>query len=149
MRQARSAAELKERICLRVEDWHPNQPVKVFLALAHDLGIPALGVQGRMEATAEEQFVTDVERGYALYLANCARCHASSAATPQAPFFAGNDVDAAYAAVKAQVNLDTPSASRLVVRLRDEFHNCWTDCGTAATEMLNRVTAFQRGIPLS
>lgn len=41
----------------------------------YDLGIPALGVQGRMEATAEEQFVTDVERGYALYLANCARCH--------------------------------------------------------------------------
>ncbi len=80
---------------------------------------------------------------------NCARCHASSAATPQAPFFAGNDVDAAYAAVKAQVNLDTPSASRLVVRLRDEFHNCWTDCGTAATEMLNRVTAFQQGIPLT
>ncbi len=25
--------------------------------------------------TKEEQFVTDVERGYALYLANCARCH--------------------------------------------------------------------------
>lgn len=41
----------------------------------YDLGIPALGVQGRMEQTAEEQFVTDVERGYALYLANCARCH--------------------------------------------------------------------------
>lgn len=41
----------------------------------YDLGIPALGVQGRMEQTADEQFVTDVERGYALYLANCARCH--------------------------------------------------------------------------
>jgi uncharacterized cupredoxin-like copper-binding protein len=41
----------------------------------YDLGIPALGVQGRMEQTAEQQFVTDVERGYALYLANCARCH--------------------------------------------------------------------------
>jgi mono/diheme cytochrome c family protein len=41
----------------------------------YDLGIPALGVQGRMEQTAEEQFVTDVQRGYALYLANCARCH--------------------------------------------------------------------------
>ena len=80
---------------------------------------------------------------------NCARCHAPSAATPQAPFFASNDVDAAYAAVKAQINLDTPSASRLVVRLRDEFHNCWTDCGAAATDMLNRVTSFQQGIPLT
>jgi mono/diheme cytochrome c family protein len=41
----------------------------------YDLGVPALGVSGRMEATANEQFVTDVQRGYALYLANCARCH--------------------------------------------------------------------------
>ena len=41
----------------------------------YDLGIPALGVEGRMEQAAKEQFVTDVERGYALYLANCARCH--------------------------------------------------------------------------
>jgi uncharacterized cupredoxin-like copper-binding protein/mono/diheme cytochrome c family protein len=45
----------------------------------YDLGIPALGVQGRMEATTEQQFVTDVERGYALFLANCARCHSSQA----------------------------------------------------------------------
>ncbi len=41
----------------------------------YEIGVPALGVQGRMETNAEEQFVTDVERGYALYLANCARCH--------------------------------------------------------------------------
>ncbi|MEZ5473514.1 MAG: LamG domain-containing protein [Steroidobacteraceae bacterium] len=80
---------------------------------------------------------------------NCARCHAPTASTPQSPFFASNDVDAAYAAVKAQINLDTPSASRLVVRLRDEFHNCWTDCGAAANDMLNRVTSFQQGIPLT
>ncbi len=41
----------------------------------YELGVPALGVQGRMEQSGEEQFVTDVQRGYALYLANCARCH--------------------------------------------------------------------------
>ena len=28
-----------------------------------------------METEADEQYVTDVSRGYALYLANCARCH--------------------------------------------------------------------------
>ena len=43
----------------------------------YDLGVPALGVSGRMDETANEQFVTDVERGYALFLANCARCHSS------------------------------------------------------------------------
>ncbi len=41
----------------------------------YDLGVPALGISGQMAATANEQYVTDVERGYALFLANCARCH--------------------------------------------------------------------------
>lgn len=47
----------------------------------YDLGVPALGVSGRMQAAAEEQQVTDIAQGYALYLANCARCH-STAANP-------------------------------------------------------------------
>ncbi len=38
-------------------------------------GVPALGTEGRMTATAEDQYVTDVSRGYALFLANCATCH--------------------------------------------------------------------------
>lgn len=41
----------------------------------YEAGIPALGAQGRLEAEAETQYVTDVSRGYELYLANCARCH--------------------------------------------------------------------------
>lgn len=41
----------------------------------YDIGIPALGAEGRLEAEANVQYVTDVSRGYALYLANCARCH--------------------------------------------------------------------------
>jgi mono/diheme cytochrome c family protein len=38
-------------------------------------GVPALGTQGRMEQSAEVQYVTDVARGYELYLANCSSCH--------------------------------------------------------------------------
>lgn len=38
-------------------------------------GVPALGTQGRMEQTAQVQYVTDVSRGYELYLQNCASCH--------------------------------------------------------------------------
>src|SRR3954454_2086597 len=49
-------------------------PVYWFYAL----GVPALGVEGQMSATANEQFVTDVERGYALFLAHCARCRGSN-----------------------------------------------------------------------
>ncbi len=41
----------------------------------YDLGITALGVEGRMAKTVETQMVTDVGRGYDLYINNCASCH--------------------------------------------------------------------------
>src|SRR6187431_1076354 len=48
--------------------------------------------------------------------ANCVRCHSSTAATQQQPFFADADVETAYAAIRSKVNLDNPDQSRLVVR---------------------------------
>ena len=41
----------------------------------YDNGIPALGMESRLKAEAEVQYVSDVARGYELYIANCARCH--------------------------------------------------------------------------
>ncbi len=41
----------------------------------YESGIPALGTEGRLAAEADTQYVTDVARGYELYLANCATCH--------------------------------------------------------------------------
>ncbi len=41
----------------------------------YENGIPALGAEGRMVAETEAQYVTDVARGYELYIANCAECH--------------------------------------------------------------------------
>jgi len=83
--------------------------------------------------------------------ANCARCHSSAAATQQQPLFADADPDAAYSAIKSKVNLDNPAQSRLVVRLRDEFHNCWGSAGCAANAqtMLDAVTAFADTIPIT
>ncbi len=78
--------------------------------------------------------------------ARCAGCHTESAALPIAPFFAGSDVNAAFEAAKAKIDLDTPENSRFVIRLRNEFHNCWTDCSSNADEMLAQVTAFAAGI---
>lgn len=72
----------------------------------------------------------------------CAGCHASSAGTPQSPFFADADVDSAYDAVKSKLDLDDPASSRLVVRLRDEFHNCWDDCLSNANTMQSAVESF-------
>ena len=86
---------------------------------------------------------------YPLLAQYCSRCHSSGAITPQSPFFAEADVDVAYAAVRAKINLDTPAQSRLVVRLRDEFHNCWTDCAQSANIMQAAVQDFSDGVPLT
>ena len=86
----------------------------------------------------------------------CARCHSSSAAAPQSPFFASTDVIEAYAAAKAKINLDTPTLSRFYVRLKDESHNCWitpgntaVDCAGSAAAMLAQIQAFAAGIPVT
>ena len=64
----------------------------------------------------------------------CQRCHTSGAGTPQSPYFASDDVDEAYAAARAKINLDNPAQSRFVLRLREEFHNCWDTSGDGAPD---------------
>jgi hypothetical protein len=77
----------------------------------------------------------------------CDRCHTSSAPAAQSPFFASADVDEAYAAAKTKLNLDQPDQSRLVLRLRTEFHNCWSDCAANANEMEAAIRAFADQVP--
>ncbi|HQW07683.1 MAG TPA: LamG domain-containing protein [Steroidobacteraceae bacterium] len=81
---------------------------------------------------------------------NCLRCHSPASATPQSPYFAASDVNAAYAAARAKINLDAPGLSRLVVRLREESHNCWTaSCANDANTMEAAVRAFANGVPVT
>ena len=49
------------------------------------------GAEGRLGAEVEAQYVTDVARGYELYLANCATCHGDTglADGPVAKVFPG------------------------------------------------------------
>jgi hypothetical protein len=77
----------------------------------------------------------------------CARCHVSTAAAAQSPYFASGDVDEAYAAARVKINLDQPALSRLVVRLRQEFHNCWSDCAANADTMEAAIVAFANQVP--
>jgi len=79
----------------------------------------------------------------------CSRCHASTAAVPVQPFFASSDPDEAYAAVRAKINLDNPAMSRLVIRLRQENHNCWTDCTTSSNVMEAAVKSFTDLVPVT
>ncbi len=88
--------------------------------------------------------------------ANCSGCHQSQSATQQQPFFASDDIDEAYAAAQVKMNLDNPSLSRFVVRLRSEFHNCWVppagsnpDCAANATAMQAAIQALSNAIPLT
>jgi hypothetical protein len=76
----------------------------------------------------------------------CARCHAPNAAVPVQPFFASSDSEEAYAALKSKINLDDPAQSRLVVRLRSESHNCWSDCPTNSNSMEAAIRAFADSI---
>jgi hypothetical protein len=86
---------------------------------------------------------------YPLLTQFCARCHSGAAATPVSPYFASNDVDEAYAAAKAKINLDTITLSRFYVRLHDENHNCWgtpVNCANSAATMLTALQNFANGI---
>jgi hypothetical protein len=57
----------------------------------------------------------------------------------------------AYAAIKQKINLTNTDQSRVVVRLRDEFHNCWGSAGCAANAqtMLDAVNEFAGAIPVT
>ncbi len=97
---------------------------------------------------------------YPLLQQHCSACHSETApaSTRQSPFFGSPNVDTAYAEVKPKIDLgdgdippstpisDKVATSRLVVRLRDEFHNCWSTCDADALEMRNAIIAFASGI---
>lgn len=86
---------------------------------------------------------------YPLLTQYCSRCHTSSSASAQSPFFASGDVNEAYAAVKVKINLDQPALSRLVLRLRNEFHNCWSDCASNASTMEAAIQSFANQVPVT
>lgn len=73
----------------------------------------------------------------------CSNCHSSESPNAQQPYFADPDIDAAYSAAKSKINLGNPDNSRFVVRLRDEFHNCWNNnCSSSATQMRDAIERF-------
>jgi len=72
----------------------------------------------------------------------CSNCHSSDAANPIQPYFADTDVDAAYEAAKSKIDLDVAASSRFVIRLRDESHNCWSDCVSNAQTMETAIATY-------
>jgi Concanavalin A-like lectin/glucanases superfamily len=82
---------------------------------------------------------------------NCVRCHSPTGVNAQqSPFFASADPKEAYAAARSKIDLDNPANSRLYLRLKDEFHNCWTtSCATDAAVMLTAINNFVNGIAIT
>ncbi|OJF69704.1 ATPase [Alteromonas sp. V450] len=86
---------------------------------------------------------------YPLLQTYCASCHTNSATIPISPYFSSSDINEAYEAAKDRINLDAPANSRFVVRLRDEFHNCWSDCESDGTTLQEAIESLADGIELT
>ena len=85
-----------------------------------------------------------------LLTAHCQGCHDDSVSLPISPFFANADPSTAYDAAKSKINIDTPDKSRFVVRLKEEFHNCWTNsCDNDAATMQSAIETFANAVPLT
>ena len=89
---------------------------------------------------------------YDLVTRFCSGCHSETSTVKQQPYFASPDPLVAYEAIKSKIDLNDPALlpgstlkakSRLVVRLRDEFHNCWTaSCENDANKMQAAIRAL-------
>ncbi len=102
----------------------------------------------------------------------CVRCHSDTALSPQQPYFASNDISIAYSAAQPKIVLadanpansnppvpctitgdgnsaTTTCQSRLVQRLVQDHHNCWSDCAANGQTMLNAIVSMANQIPLT
>jgi hypothetical protein len=80
----------------------------------------------------------------------CSECHQSSAAVPISPYIGSADIGEAYLAAISKINLDIPGDSRLIARIRDEFHNCWTDnCASDAAELQTSIQQMADAIEVT
>ncbi|MBX2858359.1 MAG: LamG domain-containing protein [Cellvibrionaceae bacterium] len=98
---------------------------------------------GSAEVSNGQSFASTV---YPLLREHCASCHAEDAATQQQPYFGSSDMDIAYDASRSRIKLDDPANSRFVLRLGEEFHNCWSACSADASAMSSAIASFASGI---
>lgn len=96
------------------------------------------GTNGATRAVSLDAFSKTV---YPVTKARCVSCHGTS----QTPLHASNDVNTAYDAVinASKVDFNNPANSRLVLKLKNEFHNCWGNCESNANEILAQINAWK------
>ena len=98
-----------------------------------------IGVPGGGGAAGQAAFQTGV---YVLTRKYCVQCHAGSG--PGFPHIAHPDVQTAFRAVvdNQKVRLLDPGRSRLVRRLADDKHFCWSDCNSNAADMQAAIQSW-------
>lgn len=74
----------------------------------------------------------------------CVNCH-SPDTLGIGPFHAHSDATTAHDAImtSGKVNMNNPSQSRLVRKIVDENHNCWSDCAANSMEMENAIVDWK------
>jgi|GEM_PF-1804477 len=81
------------------------------------------------------------QTAYTVTRARCISCHRNSVN----PFHASDSAQVAHDSLinGAKVDLVTPANSRLVTKLRNDRHNCWSDCNANANEMQNQIQQWK------
>ena len=123
------------------------------------LEAPALRDPGSSKNFPNDQGLLYSSTVYPVTAKYCSGCHSSSSLVKQQPFHAeggtmgvggSSDPNAwniAYQAAQPKMDLDNPANSRLVLRLRNESHNCWSaSCSADADVMQAAVQAFSDAI---
>ena len=83
---------------------------------------------------------------YPITTAKCVSCHGSS----QTPLHASSNPETAFNAIvdNYKIDFNNIANSRMVLKLKNDHHNCWGDCSANATEMQNKITEWKRLIDL-
>lgn len=94
-----------------------------------------------VKAISIEAFKTTV---YPINRARCVGCHGAS----QSPLHAVADTTAAHNAVIDNYKIDFTNIpnSRMVLKLKNDKHNCWSDCSANAAEMQTAISAWKAKI---
>lgn len=95
-------------------------------------------------ATSVAAFQSSV---YTLTTRYCISCHGNS----QTPLHASSNIQTAHDSLinSFKVDFNNPANSRMVLKLKNDRHNCWGDCDQSAQEMLNQINSWRTKIAYS
>ena len=98
------------------------------------------------EALEQEGDILELYREgtFAIVRQQCRGCHDSQVA----PYFAKDDYVGSYNSLIGgnKMSFEDPASSRIVKRLGEDKHNCWSDCSENAQEVLDSILAIVEGI---